>query len=320
MPMKGFNPIWTDLPDYILGITRDIWEHRNVAGLHHWYGPDMIKRAPDGVVLGAQAVIDETAASLAAAPDMQILGEDVIWSGDAEVGFLSSHRVMNLATRTDRQGRGVLVRERVIADCFCTGDQITDEWLAFDRGATVRQLGFSPEEAARAEVEAEGGPERARRPFHAGLDRSGPYGGRGNGGEWGERYADLLARIMSADFAALPRIYDRAAHLEHPGGFTRHGVAEADRFWLSLRAALPSAKLDVQHVISRDDPSMPPRAAVRWALTGRHDGRGLWGAPSGADLHVWGFSHAEWGPWGLRREWIVLDEVQVWKQILLARG
>ena len=50
--MKGFNPKWKDLPDYILGITKEIWEDRNVHTLHHYYTKDMAKRSPHGVEIG----------------------------------------------------------------------------------------------------------------------------------------------------------------------------------------------------------------------------------------------------------------------------
>ena len=33
-----------------------------------------------------------------------------------------------------------------------------------------------------------------------------------------------------------------------------------------------------------------------------------------------GATHAEWGEWGLRREFTVIDEVAVWKQIHLHTG
>jgi len=65
---------------------------------------------------------------------------------------------------------------------------------------------------------------------------------------------------------------------------------------------------------------MPPRAAVRWSLWGKHAGWGAFGAPSGAPVHVMGITHAEWGPWGLRREFTLIDETAVWKQILLHKG
>ena len=44
----GFSQRWTDLPDYILGITRDIWEGRDIAGLQAWYAPDIPVRTPMG--------------------------------------------------------------------------------------------------------------------------------------------------------------------------------------------------------------------------------------------------------------------------------
>ena len=33
---------------------------------------------------------------------------------------------------------------------------------------------------------------------------------------------------------------------------------------------------------------MPPRAALRWSLTGKHDGWGSFGAPTGAEVHIMG--------------------------------
>ncbi len=130
-----------------------------------------------------------------------------------------------------------------------------------------------------------------------------------------------LGRIMDADFATIQRDYDRACHLCLPGGATAHGRPAADAFWIGLRAAFPSARFDVHHVIGRDaDPMMPPRAAVRWSLTGTHDGWGAFGAPSGAPVHVMGISHAEYGPRGLRREWVLFDETSIWMQILLHKG
>ena len=65
---------------------------------------------------------------------------------------------------------------------------------------------------------------------------------------------------------------------------------------------------------------MPPRAALRWSLHGKHDGWGVFGAPSGAEVYVLGLCHAEFGPWGLRRECVIYDETAVWKQIALAKG
>jgi hypothetical protein len=89
---------------------------------------------------------------------------------------------------------------------------------------------------------------------------------------------------------------------------------------MALRAAFPSAAFRVEHRIGREDPRMPPRAAIRWSLHGRHDGWGAFGRPSGAEVYVMGMTHAEFGLWGLRREWTLIDETAIWKQILLHTG
>ncbi len=89
---------------------------------------------------------------------------------------------------------------------------------------------------------------------------------------------------------------------------------------MGLRSALPSAIFRIEHQIGRVDPMLGPRSAIRWSLTGRHDGFGRYGAPTGADVHVMGVSHAEFGPWGLHRETTLIDDIAIWKQILLQTG
>jgi predicted ester cyclase len=146
------------------------------------------------------------------------------------------------------------------------------------------------------------------------------YADRGNDSEWGHTLADLLTRMMAAEMSVITRHYDRAAELAYPGHVTGSGWPEAERFWMALRAALPSARFEVSHVVGQEEPLSAPRAAVRWTLTGRHDGWGMFGAPTGAPVHVMGITHAEFGPRGLRREWTLIDETAIWKQILLATG
>jgi hypothetical protein len=55
-------------------------------------------------------------------------------------------------------------------------------------------------------------------------------------------------------------------------------------------------------------------------LNGTHDGWGMFGQPTGAQIHVMGFTHAEFGLYGLRREFTLFDPVSIWKQIFIATG
>lgn len=322
--MKGFDKRWRDFPDYIIGITKEIWEDRGIDTLHEYYSPDIVVRSPPSVAVGNEGVIAATMATLAEFPDRTLLGEDVIWSGTPEEGMLSSHRLLSTATHLGDgiygKATGKKLVYRIIADCHAINNQINDEWLIRDQGAIVRQMGWDPMEYARDLIEREGGPDTCTRPLCPSIDRPGPYTGKGNDNEWGARYADVITRIMNADLAVIPREYDRACQLEYPGGVTEHSYGAADRFWMGLRASFPSATFTVDHQIGREDEMMPPRAAVRWSLFGKHDGWGVFGPPTGAEVYILGASHAEFGPWGLRREYVLFDETAIYKQIALHQG
>ena len=322
--MKGFSNRFTDFPDYILGITQEIWEQRGLAALHHYYAPDIPVRSPGSIVFGNEGVIGATMSTLAEFPDRRLLGEDVIWSGTPEEGMLSSHRILTTATHLGDgvygKATGTKLRYRVIADCHAINNQINDEWLIRDQGAVVRQLGWDPKEYAIDLIDREGGPDNCVQPFHPSINKMGPYTGRGNDNEWGVKYADILKRIMGADLGVIPAEYDRAVTGFYPGGKELISTDGIDDFWIGLRASFPSATFKIDHQIGREDLMFSPRSAIRWSLTGKHDGWGAFGKPSGAEVHVMGASHVEFGPWGIRREYTLFDETSIWKQIVMKTG
>lgn len=322
--MLNFDPKWRDFPDFIIGITKEIWEDRQVSLLETCYAPDIVVRGAGGMKIGNQAVIDDTLAKMAAFPDLQILAEDVIWSGSDTQHYLSSHRSVITGTQTGDSiygpASGKRYHARCIADCSVTAGVFDDEWLVFDTSSIVAQLGHAPRDFVRRQIEDEGGPAKARRPFTPDQDRVGAYRLRGNDNPWGSRYAEILTRIMGKDIAVIPQTYDRAVRVEHPGGQGGWMPAFAEAAWMGLRSSFPQARFSIHHVIGNDEPGLPPRAAVRWSLDGRHTGYGRFGTPTGADVHVMGICHAEFGPRGLSREFVLYDEVAIWKQIGIAAG
>ena len=349
--IKGFEPRWRDPPDFINGITHEIWEDRNIHSLRRYYGASMAVRSPASLVVGFDKVIGATMATLAEFPDRRLLGEDVIWCRtDAPAdwteasperagekpeservdnnwmrgSFLSSHRLLCTATHT-RAGMygepsGKKLRYRILADCAARDNAIYDEWLVRDQGAVVRQIGWDPKGYATDLIKREGGPEHCVRPFHPDHDVAPEYTGKGNQNSIGLRHAEMLQRMMNGEMSVIKTGYDRAVQLELPGHVTEHGRSSADEFWMALRSAFPTSRFEVHHVIGREDLGSPPRSAVRWSLTGKHEGWGAFGTPTGAEVHVMGISHAEWGPGGLRREYTLYDETAIWKQIVLKTG
>lgn len=320
-PMVGFDKRWPTPEAYIIGITHEIWEDRGVDTLSDLYASDIPVRFPAGSSVGNQAVIESTWKTLEEFPDRQLLAEDVIWNDDGTDAFLSSHRILSTATHLGDGGfgsaSGVQLTFRTIADCAARANVIYDEWLVRDLGAMVRQLGHTPGDFAAAQISAEGGASTATRPLTPSTMPAAVYTGRGNDHAAGQRYAGLLQSVAAGDLASVPSAWDRAAQLELPGGVTAFGWQAVTSFWGGLRQCLPDATLTIEHQIGRDDPALGERAALRWWLSGTHIGAGVFGEPSGVELHIMGISHAEFGPWGLRREWVIFDEVAVWKQILL---
>ena len=317
--MKGFDPRFTDLPDYILKCTAQIWEGHDIAALDWHYGDDLIVRTPAGISRGNAAGKANTMATLSEFPDRQLLGEDVIWCGDDQSGFLSSHRIVSTATHRGGAfgpATGRQVTFRTIADTYCRDNRVWDEWLIRDNAAIAVQLGQTAKSAAQAMIDSGD----LTPPLTPGSDVLGPYSGTGNDNEWGALHAEILQRVMAAELAIIDREYDRACCLALPGGIEAYGTSVAQDFWMGLRSALPSATFRIEHQIGRVDPKLSPRSAIRWSLTGKHDGWGRYGAPTGAEVHVMGVSHAEFGPRGLRRETTLIDDIAIWKQILLQTG
>ncbi|WP_425098812.1 ester cyclase [Tropicibacter sp. S64] len=281
----------------------------------------VIRRDALGIAFGRGAVQADLQGQMVAIPDQQALTEDVFSTGSQSLGLLGAQRLFLFGHHRGPgpfgapTGRAVQYRE--MSEIYAKGNRISDIWSVRDHGAICSQLGLDPQALAR---ELWSGADPESMPFRPAIDQQGPYTGTGNHNQWGRAFAELLTRIVAGELQTITGQYDDACVLAYPGGVDGHGVAQAVQFWMGLRAAFPSAQFRIEHAMGLEEPLMPARAAVRWSLTGRHEGWGLFGAPSGAEVHVMGMSHAEFGPLGVRREWTLYDELAIWMQIVAHRG
>ena len=149
--MKGFDSKWRDVPHFINGITHQIWKDRQIGSLRHRYADGLVARSSVSVVVGNAGIMAATMATLAEFHDRQLLGQDVIWSVDAENAtpatgaFLSSHRLICTATQS-RPGvygapTGRQVAYRILADCAMRADTIYDEWPGSDQKENFTIIG-----------------------------------------------------------------------------------------------------------------------------------------------------------------------------------
>ena len=322
--MKGFDKKYKDFPDYILKITEQIWEGKDVESIGKFYTKDISVRSPFGVTYGNKPVIDATYATLKEFPNRQLLGEDVIWNGNDEIGYHSSHRILSKGTHLGDgfygKPSGKDIYYRVIADCACKENQVYDEWIVRDQGAMVRQIGYSPKEFAKKIIESEGWISTASRLFDFETDKSSNYEAEiYKKGSKAEKYTEILKNIFNYNYKF--EGYDRAANIFWPGNKIGHGRESIKEKWNSLKAIFSNIKFTIEHVGFLEEAGQNPRISVRWFLEGTHSKDSMdYDKASNKKIFIMGINHAEFYSNSIIREWVLFDEVAIWKQILLNHG
>ena len=319
--MKGFDKKYKTFPEYILKITKQIWEDKDVNSIANFYTKNIPVRSPFGVTYGYKPVIDATFATLKEFPNRQLLGEDIIWNLDSDSGYHSSHRILSKGTHLGEgsygKPTGKDIYYRVIADCACKNNQVYDEWIVRDQGAMVRQLGFTPKEFAKKIIEKEGGLEQAIELFNSKSDTKSEYKpGIAPKNSIGIKYSNILNKIFTSDYNFSD--YARAASIYWPGNKIGHGREDIEKFWKSLKEAFSNFKFSIEHIGYLEEEGKNPKASIRWFLNANHSNKTSdFGKATNKNIFIMGINHAEIIDENVIREWVLFDEVAIWKQILM---
>lgn len=320
--MKGFDKKFVDFPDYILGITREIWEDRGVGpALMRYYDEHILLRASTGMVQGNGGVVADTLQTLHEFPDRQLVGEDVVWRGNDELGYLSSHRILSIKRHT---GHGVygaptgrIVRARTIAECWCKENKVVEEWLIRDQAAFAVCLGMTPRELAQIQARSDLESKGQISFFTPDRDKQGEFEPVVEDGELAQRYANCWREVWHDKHpAALRETYHPGIAVEVPGGGSVNGYTDLDRFVIGYLSAFPDASFAIHQLMVNQADGQPARIAMRFSITGTHTGWGHFGMPSGAPIYIMGLAQAHMVNGQITMEWLLMDEVAVWKQII----
>ena len=319
--MKGFDKKYKNFPDYILKITKQIWEGKDVDSIGEFYTDNIPVRSPFGITYGNKPVIEATYNTLKEFPNRQLLGEDVIWNGNDDKGYHSSHRILSKGTHLGDgfygKPTGKDIYYRVIADCACKDNQVYDEWIVRDQGAMVRQIGYTPKEFAQIMIDKEGGLEKAKKLFDKNdIKPSDYYPINVEKSSPGENYSKILSKVFEKGYDF--KDYNRASNIYWPGNKLGHGREDISKFWNSLKDIFTDIKFTIEHVGYLDESNKNPRASIRWFLEGVHSNDSEdYGKKTNSKLFIMGINHVELNQDGVIREWVLFDEVAIWKQILM---
>lgn len=98
-----------------------------------------------GLQYGREKIVADTVHTNNAMPDIRLVADEVIWAGNEDVSFHTSHRTMILGTNTgySRFGppAGRPVRLLCVANCVSRDNEIYDEHVAYDLAGMMVQLG-----------------------------------------------------------------------------------------------------------------------------------------------------------------------------------
>lgn len=325
--MKGFEDTYVDIVDYIVRITHRIWEDQDAGYIYDTYAPGCFVYDDSGAHYGVERVVEGTLQSLHAFPDLRSYADDVIWAGDDEQGFVTSHRYITTGHHLGPWEWGPATGKPLnlwgIANCVIRENEIFEEWVLYNMASKLSQLGIDVRAAAR-----EYGNQLAAIPT---IDRHLPeverlVGGRkpeiwqpasGRGFDIEDFVRGLWHNVFNRrDLGAVDRGYARNVRWRGTSGRGGYARQDVKGFARSLLATFPDLGMHVDEVYWMGNDHDGYRVSLRWTALGTHRGHALYGAPTGRRTHLWGISQLYVTGGVVTEEWSMFNEFDVMAQLL----
>ncbi len=324
--LRGFEDVYTDIVDYVVRITHRIWEDQDVGYVYDTYSPGCFVYDDSGPNYGVERVVEGTMASIHAFPDTRSFADEIIWAGDDEQGFVTSHRYITTGHHLGAWRWGPPTGHKVnmwgIANCVIRENEIFEEWVLYNMTSKLLQLGVDPARAAR---------EYGNELNHAGIDRHVGEVQRLAGGRLPEYYPASSGRGFDVehfvrtlwhdlynrrDLSAVDRAYAPTARWRGPSNRLGYGRQDIRGVARALMSTFPDLGMQVDEVYWMGNEDEGYRVSLRWTAQGTHRGYGLYGEPTGRRVHLWGINQLYVGHGTITEDWMMFNEFDVMAQIL----
>ena len=319
--MRGFDDDYVDIVDYIVRCTHKIWEEHAVGLIYTHYTHNCVVHTAYGTFQGVEQVMKNTLQAQAGSANELTYADDVIWSGNDQDGFYSSHRWTGISLDAD-VGRRITLHG--CAECFIRENRIIEEWLVRDTVGGLRQRGLHPKQVV-ADLVKQGGHEWLAGEGRGDIERT---RGQLPPPIWpptktdGFDVEDFVRRSYHEiwNWRLLNKIETCYAknHVCHMTGQRElYGRAALLQFILSMLAMFPDGAIEIDHfaVVGNDHDSY--RVATRWTFQGTHEGHGVYGAPTNKRVQIMGVSHHHIKDGLFTQEWTLFDEIALMLQLAL---
>jgi len=326
--MRGFEPQYPNIIDYIIRITHQIWEEKDIGYIYDTYSHDCMVWGELGLAAGRDLVVQHVIEQSNAFPDLRILADDVIWAGDDQVGFHTSHRSQIIGTNTGYSVHGAPTGKRIqflcMANCVTRDNEIFYEHVAYDTCYLVKQLGLDPVEIARRAAASAATPQLpadylASEPTRtSGQSKPAKVAIPTTIKDSPEEFVRAAMQTMwnRRNLAAVEQVYHPGIVSEATGGRVFHGVGQLRSFMLSQLAMFPDMLHSIDDLYWMGNPEEGFLVSVRWSMLGSHRGMGRYGAPTGREVSLWGITQWVIENGKVTKEWTCFNEFGALVQIL----
>ena len=326
--LQGFDPTYRNIIDYIVRITYRIWEtnDREVEYIGECYSLDSQVFDDYGLQLGNQKIIVDTHHTTSAFPDIILDAEEVIWAGNDQIGFHTSHltRISGTNTGSSRYGNatGKTVNFLVLANCVALQNDIFLEHVLYNTSAMLQQLGIDPwEESARLVKNPPAGWPRSQENWDQLRSATSPaipisQAEPITGFDPDTFTREIHDNVWNSNQSAIINSY--AENLLFEGATERifSGRTAYRHYVNELRSVFPDLQLQVDEVYWMGNELDGWLISTRWSAEGTHLGKGIYRSPSGKTCQMWGITQWQVLNGIVQKEWQLFNELDLMMQIL----
>ncbi len=324
--MRGFESTYQNIIDYIVRITYKIWEDRDVEYIRNTYSDTSQVYDDYGLQSGCEKIISDTHHTTSAYSDIKLIADEIIWAGNDEVGYHTSHRTIIRGTNDGESNYGPATNKHidvlVIANCVALDNEIFLEHVLYNNSSMLLQLGFDLDDMA------------------AKLAASSPTGWPRDAATWNglrsaaspQKPLSVIAPIAGFDvdrftrdnldqlwnrrnYDVLSTAYDANLAFQGPTNRAFSGVKPYQEFLSSIGTAFPDLELQVDEVYWMGNDKDGYLTSERWSAVGTHSGAGIYGDPTDRPVQIWGITQHEIVAGRIVKEWMLFNELDLMMQL-----
>ncbi len=327
--MRGFESTYQNIIDYIVRITYKIWEDRDVEYIRDTYSDASLVYDDYGLQLGCEKIISDTHHTTGAYSDIKLIADEVIWAGNDEIGYHTSHRTIIRGTNDGESNYGPATNKFidvvVIANCVALENEIFLEHVLYNNSSMLLQLGHNLEDmvATLASSPPAGWPRDAatwdglRSAANPGTPIS--VSSSISGFDVDRFVRDNLDQLWNRrNYDVLSTAYDANLAFQGPTNRAFSGVKPYREFLSSIVSAFPDLELQVDEVYWMGNDKDGYLTSERWSAVGTHSGAGIYGDPTDRSIEIWGITQHEIVDGRIVKEWMLFNELDLMMQIAAA--